>query len=97
METYTIRSLMLRLGMTYEGTYSLVQRMRRSGLVKELGLARVASRNAKLYGLVMPPEQFMEEERNKDKSAKPPAGFYSNPFNLTIATDLRIESWQQAT
>lgn len=97
METFTIRSLMMRVGMTYEGTYTLLRRMRVNGLVKDLGIAKVASRNAKLYGLAISPEQYLEEERDKIKSMPPPVSFYSNPFNLTNATDLRLESWHQAT
>jgi hypothetical protein len=86
---FTIRSLMVRVGMTYEGSYSLMRRMRIKGLVKELGITKVGAKNAKLYGLLMTPEQFLHEERNKIKSPPPPVSFFSNPFNLREALDLR--------
>ena len=86
---YTIRALMLEVGMTYEGTYSMVKRMREKGLVKELGVAKVGVRNAKLFGLMMRPKEYLEEERNPPKPFAPPDNYYHNPFNLKNAEDLR--------
>jgi hypothetical protein len=86
---FTIRTLMLKVDMTYEGAYSLVTRMRKKGLVKDLGMTTMGSKNAKLYGLLMEPKQYLKEERNKTPSAPPPVGFYNNPFDLKDAKDAR--------
>jgi len=89
---FTIRTLMLKVGMTYEGAYSLVSRMRRKGLVKDLGLTKIGAKNAKLYGLLMEPKKYLKEEGNKIKSPPPPDGFYNNPFNLKDAKDARYNT-----
>ena len=86
---FTIRMLMLKVDMSYEGAYSLLTRMRRKGLVKDLGLTKSGARNAKLFGLVMDPHEYLEEERGKVKSPPPPDSFYNNPFNLKDAKDAR--------
>lgn len=86
---FTIRMLMLKVDMSYEGAYSLLTRMRRKGLVKDFGITTDGTRNAKLFGLLMDPDQYLEEERNKVKSPPPPDGFYNNPFNLKDAKDAR--------
>lgn len=86
---YTLRALMLEVGMTYEGTYSMINRMRRKGLVKDLGIAKAGARNAKLFGLTMRPNEYLEEERSAPKVFEPPSNYYHNPFNLKNAEDLR--------
>lgn len=87
---YTIRTLMVHVNMTYEKAYRLVERMRNKGLVKDLGMVKVGAKNSKMYGLMMPPEQYLKEEEEKRGDApKPPVGFFSNPFNLKNAIDKR--------
>ena len=76
----------------YEQTYSLVKRMRNKHLVQDLGLVRVGAANAKKYGLLISPEQFLKEEREQNPAPLPPAGFFNNPFNLKNAKDLRYEN-----
>lgn len=87
---YTIRTLMTEVNMSYDRTYRLMERMRTKGLVKDLGVVKVGAKNAKLYGLTMLPNEFLEaEEARRGKSPKPPAGFFNNPFNLHGAIDAR--------
>lgn len=89
---YTIRTLMVEIDRTYEEAYKLIDRMRKKGLVRDFGVTRMGSRNAKLYGLMMLPKDFIEEEQNRGKIPPPPPGFFSNPFNLYGAKDARYEN-----
>jgi hypothetical protein len=89
---YTIRTLMEEINQTYEGAYKLVDRMRKKGLVKDFGMTKVGPKNAKVYGLMMLPKDFIEEEQNRGKTPPPPVGFFSNPFNLYGAKDARYNT-----
>lgn len=88
----TIRTVMERVKMTYEAAYRLVDRMRRRGLVKDFGMAKIGAKNAKVYGLMVLPEDYLAEEQNKGKSPPPPPSFFSNPFNLYGAIDARYNT-----
>ena len=86
---YTIRTLMLEVGLSYERSYRLMEKMREKGLVKDFGLTRIGAKNAKVYGFTIMPHDYLEEERSKKKSSAPPPTFYNNPFNLYGAIDAR--------
>jgi hypothetical protein len=48
--------------------------------------------NAKRYGLLMDPVEFLRIEREQNPASPPPPGFFNNPFNLKNAKDLRYEN-----
>ena len=89
---YTVRSLMEKLNMTYTHSYGVIRRMREKGLIEDIKKTDITgSFNAKRYGLLMDPVEFLKEERAQNQSPPPPAGFFNNPFNLKNAKDLRYE------
>jgi hypothetical protein len=86
----TIRQLMDRIGMTYAGADSLVQRMKRKGLAKNhTTIANVRGGRKNVYRLAMTPEEYLRDEQQKNQKVTPPAVFFNNPFNLSGAIDAR--------
>ena len=94
---YTVRSLMEKIDLTYERTYGLIRRMREKSLIADIKRTnRIWATNAKRYGLLMDPVQFLREEREQNPASPPPPGFFNNPFNLSNAIDLQIQKWREA-
>ena len=90
-QEHTVKSLMEKVNMTYTNTYGLIRRMREKNLITDIKLVRQvgATTNAKRYGLLMDPVEFVRKEREEPP---PPPGFFNNPFNLKNAKDLRYEN-----
>ena len=93
-QEYTVRSLMKKTDLTYERTHGLIRRMREKNLIADIKLVRQvgATTNAKRYGLLMDPIEFVRQEREQNQSLPPPPTFFNNPFNLKNAKDLRYEN-----
>ena len=92
-QEYTVRSLMEKVDMTYTHAYGVIRRMREKNLITDIKKTDIAgSFNAKRYGLLMDPVQFLREEREQNPASPPPPGFFNNPFNLKNAKDLRYEN-----
>jgi hypothetical protein len=67
--------------------------MRDKGLFEDVKKVNgVGVMNAKRYGLLMDPVQFLREEREQNPASPPPPGFFNNPFNLKGAKDARYNS-----
>ena len=92
MERLTLKEVMVRVNLSYNGTTSLVRRMRNKGLAKEVDAIKVKYGEIKIYNFAMTPEQYLFEERKKVKEPKLPIGFFNNPFNLKGAVDARYNS-----
>ena len=95
MKKYTVRELMVKTDLTYNNTYSLIRKMRDKGLIQEVKKTSQVGTvtNAKRYGLLMDPNEFIRIEREQHQS--PPPTFFNNPFNLRQAENLRLEEWKQ--
>jgi hypothetical protein len=92
-QEYTVRSLMERTDLTYTKSYEVIRKMREKGLVQDVKKVNgVGVMNAKRYGLLMDPVQFLREEREQNPASPPPPGFFNNPFNLKGAKDARYNS-----
>ena len=97
MQEYTVRVLMGKTDLTYNNTYSLIKRMRDKGFIQEVKKTRQVgpATNAKRYGLLMDPNEFLRMELQQNPSPPPPAAFFNNPFNLRETKNLRLEQWKQ--
>jgi hypothetical protein len=92
MERLTLKEVMVRVNLSYNGTTSLVRRMRNKGLAKPVDSLKVKYGEIKIYGFTMSPEEYLFEER-KERTATPlPVGFFNNPFNLKGAVDARYNT-----
>jgi hypothetical protein len=89
---YTIRTLMVRMGMTHPAAASLMRRMKRDGFaefVETISLGGPDSKNkAFLYELLVDPEEYLRGARAPVVKI-PKSGFYNNPFNLKEAKNAR--------
>jgi hypothetical protein len=93
MERLTLKEVMVRVNLSYNGTTSLVRRMRNKGLAKEVDSIKVKYGAIKIYRFTMTPEQYLFEERQERKAIPElPIGFFNNPFNLRGAMDARYQS-----
>jgi hypothetical protein len=92
MEKMTIKEVMPRVNLSYNGTTSLIRRMKLKGVVREVDAIKIKYGELKIYGFAISPEQFLFEERQKRKAPKLPVGFFSNPFNLRGAVDARYNT-----
>jgi hypothetical protein len=82
-QEYTVRSLMEKVDMTYTHAYGVIRRMREKNLITDIKKTDIAgSFNAKRYGLLMDPVEFVRQEREQNQSPPPPPTFFNNPFNL---------------
>ena len=82
-QEYTIRALMEKVNMTYTHAYGVIRRMRDKGLILDVKKTDITgSFNAKRYGLLMDPVEFVRQEREQNQSPPPPPTFFNNPFNL---------------
>jgi hypothetical protein len=89
-QEYTVRSLMERTDLTYTQAYGVIRRMREKSLITDIKKTDIAgSFNAKRYGLLMDPVEFVRQEREQNQSPPPPPTFFNNPFNLNGAKGLR--------
>jgi hypothetical protein len=92
-QEYTVRSLMERTDLTYTKSYEVIRKMREKGLVQDVKKVNgVGVMNAKRYGLLMDPVEFLRMEREQNPTSPPPPGFFNNPFNLKGAKDARYNS-----
>jgi hypothetical protein len=92
-QEYTVRSLMERTDLTYTQAYGVIRRMREKSLITDIKKTDIAgSFNAKRYGLLMDPVEFVRQEREQNQSPPPPPTFFNNPFNLKGAKDARYNS-----
>jgi hypothetical protein len=89
MERLTLKEVMIRVNLSYNGTTSLVRRMRNKGLAKEVDSIKVKYGAIKIYNFAMTPEDYLFEERQERTASPLPVGFFSNPFNLKGASDAR--------
>ena len=89
MERLTLKEVMVKVNLSYNGTTSLVRRMRNKGLAKEVDAIKVKYGEIKVYGFTMSPEEYLFEERQERTATPLPVGFFSNPFNLKGAVDAR--------
>lgn len=96
MQEYTVKLLMDKMDMSYDHTYGLIRRMRDKGLIEDIKKTRQVgpATNAKRYGLLMDPIEFVREEREQNPSPPPPPAFFNNPFNLREVDNLRLEQWK---
>jgi hypothetical protein len=63
--------------------YGVIRRMREKSLITDIKKTDIAgSFNAKRYGLLMDPVEFVRQEREQNQSPPPPPTFFNNPFNL---------------
>ena len=92
MERLTLKEVMVRVNLSYNGTTSLVRRMRNKGLAKEVDFIKVKYGAIKIYSFTMTPEEYLFEERQDKKVPELPIGFFNNPFNLRGAVDARYQS-----
>ena len=89
MERLTLKEVMVRVNLSYNGTTSLVRRMRSKGLAKESGSLKVGSTIFKIYELKVSPEEYLYNEKQQRVTVPLPIGFFNNPFNLREAKDAR--------
>ena len=82
-QEYTIRALMEKVNMTYTHAYGVIRRMREKNLITDIKKTNgIGVMNAKRYGLLMDPVEFVRQEREQNQSPPPPPTFFNNPFNL---------------
>jgi predicted transcriptional regulator len=92
-QEYTVRSLMEKTDLTYTQVYGVIRRMREKNLITDIKKTNgIGVMNAKRYGLLMDPVEFVRQEREQNQSPPPPPGFFNNPFNLKGAKDARYNS-----
>jgi hypothetical protein len=66
-QEYTVRSLMERTDLTYTKSYEVIRKMREKGLVQDVKKVNgVGVMNAKRYGLLMDPVEFLRMEREQN-------------------------------
>jgi hypothetical protein len=76
-QEYTVRSLMEKVDMTYTHAYGVIRRMRDKNLITDIKKTDIAgSFNAKRYGLLMDPVEFVQRRT----SAEPIAATTSRTF-----------------
>jgi predicted transcriptional regulator len=92
MERLTLKEVMVRVNLSYNGTTSLVRRMRNKGLAKQVDSIKVKYGEIKIYGFTMSPEEYLFEERQEKTETPLPVGFFNNPFNLKGAVDARYNT-----
>jgi hypothetical protein len=92
MERLTLKEVMVRVNLSYNGTTSLVRRMRAKGLAREVGTLKVGSILFKVYEMKVSPEEYLFNERQQRIAIPLPIGFFNNPFNLREARDARYQS-----
>jgi hypothetical protein len=71
--------------MTYTQAYGVIRRMREKSLITDIKKTDIAgSFNAKRYGLLMDPVEFVRQRRTRAEpiTTTPSRTFFNNPFNL---------------
>jgi predicted transcriptional regulator len=82
-QEYTVRSLIEKTDLTYTQVYGVIRRMREKNLITDIKKTNgIGVMNAKRYGLLMDPVEFVRQEREQNQSPPPPPTFFNNPFNL---------------
>ena len=95
-QEYTVRSLMEKVDMTYTHAYGVIRRMRDKNLIADIKRTnRIGATNAKRYGLLMDPKEFLRQELEQNPSPPPPPDFFNNPFNLKNTPNLLLEKWRE--
>ena len=92
MERLTLKEVMVRVNLSYNGTTSLVRRMRSKGLAREVGILKVGSILYKIFEMKVSPEEYLFNERQQKITVPLPVGFFNNPFNLREAKDARYNT-----
>jgi hypothetical protein len=92
MERLTLKEVMVRVNLSYNGTTSLVRRMRSKGLAREVGTLKVGSILYKIFEMKVSPEEYLFNERQQRIAVPLPVGFFNNPFNLREAKDARYNT-----
>jgi hypothetical protein len=92
MERLTLKEVMVRVNLSYNGTTSLVRRMRNKGLAREVGALKVGSILYKIFEMKVSPEEYLFNERQQRIAVPLPVGFFNNPFNLREAKDARYNT-----
>jgi hypothetical protein len=70
-QEYTVRSLMERTDLTYTKSYEVIRKMREKGLVQDVKKVNgVGVMNAKRYGLLMDPVEFLRMEREQNPASR---------------------------
>jgi hypothetical protein len=71
-QEYTVRSLMEKVDMTYTHAYGVIRRMRDKNLITDIKKTDIAgSFNAKRYGLLMDPVEFLRRTRAEPIATTP--------------------------
>ena len=92
MERMTIKQLMERVNLSYNGAFGLMRRMKAQGLAQEVGSIKSKSSVTKIYGMKVSPEEYLSNERQQRATIPLPVSFFNNPFNLREARDARYQS-----
>jgi hypothetical protein len=73
---------MEKMDLTYERTYGLIRRMREKSLIADIKRTnRIGATNAKRYGLLMDPVEFVRQEREQNPSHRHrPQTFSTTPL-----------------
>jgi hypothetical protein len=81
-QEYTVRSLMERTDLTYTQAYGVIRRMREKSLITDIKKTDIAgSFNAKRYGLLMDPVEFVRTRRTSAEpiAATPSQDLFQQP------------------
>jgi hypothetical protein len=80
-QEYTVRSLMERTDLTYTQAYGVIRRMREKSLITDIKKTDIAgSFNAKRYGLLMDPVEFVRQRSERRTNHRHPL---AGPFSTT--------------
>jgi hypothetical protein len=72
---------MEKMDLTYERTYGLIRRMREKSLIADIKRTnRIGATNAKRYGLLMDPDEFVRQERAQNPSHRPAPRLFQQPL-----------------
>jgi hypothetical protein len=80
-QEYTVRSLMERTDLTYTQAYGVIRRMREKNLITDIKKTDIAgSFNAKRYGLLMDPVEFVQVKSERRTNRRhPPQDLFQQP------------------
>jgi hypothetical protein len=75
-QEYTVRSLMERTDLTYTQSYGVIRRMREKNLITDIKKTNgVGVMNAKRYGLLMDPVEFLRKNESRTNHRHRPQVF----------------------
>jgi hypothetical protein len=71
-QEYTVRSLMEKVDMTYTHAYGVIRRMREKNLITDIKRTNgIGVMNAKRYGLLMDPVEFLKKNESRTNRHHP--------------------------